>query len=162
MTEQLGLWRDGLWRKVRRCDARAVALVDGTYAAGAPPHYSRQTVGAAEFMANGRTLVLLTDDGLAVWGAIENMDPAGGARWRCSIFRNEGPHLSSVLVAEATRRTYDYWTRRFGQLPSVPLQTEVDPLRTRRKRDPGRCFRRAGWTVVGEARGLVVLQAPAP
>ena len=155
MGEQLSLWgSDGAWHVVSRCDPRARALADR--------HYSRQTVGAREFMANGRPLVMLTIDGAAVWGAIENLDPVGHLRWRCSLFRNEAParHLSSDLVREATRRTRLYWRRRYGSVPPVPLQTEVHPERTRRKRDPGRCFRRAGWVVVGESRGLVVLQAP--
>lgn len=152
-AEQIGLFaHDGAWDQVRRTDKRARALADR--------HYSRQTPGARDFMASGRTFVLLTRDALAVWGCIENLDPAGGLRWRCSIFRNEGPALSSALIVEATERTYVYWKRRHGEIPRVPLQTEVDPQQTRRKRDPGRCFLRAGWHVVDERRGLVVLQAP--
>ena len=112
-------------------------------------------------MASGRTLVLLSADALACWGAIENMDPVGNRRWRCSIFRNESPVLSSDLVREATSTTYAYWLRHYGGLPTVPLQTEVNPSATRRKRDPGRCFLRAGWTRVDERRGLVILEAPA-
>lgn len=42
----------------------------------------------------------------------------------------------------------------------APTWTEVDPRKTRRKRDPGRCFIKAGWRVVGESNGLVVLEAP--
>ena len=142
------------WRKVKRTHLAARELADR--------HYSRQTPGASEFMASGRTLVMVTPDELAVWGVIENLDPAGALRWRCSIFRNEGPHLSSALIRVATAMTLAYWPRRYGALPPVPLTTEVDPKKTRRKRDPGRCFRRAGWTEVGIARGLVVLQAPPP
>lgn len=154
MTQGLLLPADGYWRKVRRCDVRARHLADR--------HYSRQTVGATDFMASGRVLVLLTQDALGVWGVIENLDPVGNRRWRCSIFRNESLVLSSALITEATDRTYVYWSRRYHALPPVPLTTEVDPTKTLRKRDPGRCFRRAGWTVVGIVRGLVVLQAPAP
>lgn len=74
---QAGLFAfDGHWRQVRRDDARARELADR--------HYSRQTPGAKDFMASGRTLVLLADR--AVWGAIENLDPAGSRRWRVSIF----------------------------------------------------------------------------
>lgn len=87
MSEQLALIRDGHWRRVDRCDARARALADR--------HYSRQTPGALNFMANGRTLVLLTDDARAVWGCIEMLGFDGARMWRCSIFRNEGPVLSS-------------------------------------------------------------------
>jgi len=145
---------EGVWHAVSRRDVRARRLADR--------HYSRQTPGAKDFMASGRTLVMLTDDELAVWGAIENLDPAGNRRWRCSIFRNEGPERSSELVREATARTFDYWLRHYGAIPSVPLQTEVDPRRVRHKRDPGRCFLRAGWVRVGQARGLVVLEAVTP
>jgi len=145
---------DGYWQRVRRTDPRARRLADR--------HYSRQTPGAAEFMASGRTLVLLAElsGAFAVWGAIENLDPVGNRRWRCSIFRNETLILSSALIEEATERTYAFWLRHYSGLPSVPLTTEVDPERVLRKRDPGRCFRRAGWTVRGIVRGLVVLQAP--
>lgn len=65
------------------------------------------------------------------------------------------------MVREATGLTYAHWAERYGHVPSTPLTTEVDPRRTRRKRDPGRCFRRAGWTVIDKERGgLVVLRAP--
>lgn len=175
-----GLDGDGLWHAVRRTEPRARALADR--------HYSRQTPGAPEFLNAGQTLVLLTDDALALWGVLLNRDPWArvnrGAevwRWRCAIFRNEGPHLSSDLVREATDRTRAYWIRHYGGVPTVgyrvgidrvgtapigpaevPLTTEVDPGKTRRKRDPGRCFLRAGWRVVDRDRaGLVVLQAPA-
>ena len=134
----------GRWRKVERSDVRARALADR--------HYSRQTVGARDFMGSGRTFVLLTDCERAVWGVIENLDPGGSLRWRVSLFRNEGAGLSSDLIREATARTFAYWRAKHGALPSVPLQTEVDPDRTRRKRDPGRCFRRAGWTLIDVRR----------
>lgn len=146
---------DWHWRQVTRCDHVARVLADG--------HYSRQTVGAREFMASGKTLVLVTFCGLATWGAIENLDPAGNLRWRCSIFhREKGAPLASELVREATTHTYKFWRAHYGELPPVPLQTEVDPRKVRRKRDPGRCFLRAGWTQVDERRGLVILQAPSP
>lgn len=82
MNLELPLGDFGPWRQVRRCDPRAVALADR--------HYSRQTVGAAEALPPGETFVLLTQDELAVWGAVHNLDPAGRPRWRVSIFRNEG------------------------------------------------------------------------
>lgn len=160
----LGEVVEGRWWQVTRCDPRARALVDGESFGGAP-HYSRQTPGAGEFMSNGRTLVLLTLDGRAVWGAIENRDPRGGLHWRVSMFRNEGAGLSSELIREATELTFAYWSRRYGALPLVPLRTEVDASRVRPKRDPGRCFLRAGWVVVERGNSnrhpaAVVLEAP--
>lgn len=142
----------GHWEQVRRNDPRARALADR--------HYSRQTVGANDFMSSGRVLVLLSLDERAVWGVIENLDPAGAARWRCSIFRNEGSRRSSEMIREATSLTFAFWDRHYSGRPRVPLTTEVDPSKVRRKRDPGRCFLRAGWRTVDERRGLIVLQAP--
>jgi hypothetical protein len=146
----------GYWHRVPRTDPRARALADR--------HYSRQTQGAQEFTPPGKVLVLITDDGLAVWAAVEHLDPVGNLCWRCTIFRNEGPVKSSVLVIEATRRTFEYWRRHYGAPPPIPLRTEVDPKRVRAKRDPGRCFIKAGWRVVAERQGkrkLTFLEAPA-
>ena len=152
MAVQLPLGHSGAWVPVHRCHPEGRVLADR--------HYPRQTPGAREFLPPGRTFLLLTVCGRAVWGVVQNLDPAGGRRWRCSIFRNEGAGLSSELIREATQRTYEHWVERYGGLPDLPLTTEVDPRRTRRKRDPGRCFRRAGWAVDGEQGGLVVLRAP--
>jgi hypothetical protein len=146
---------EGFWLPVKRTDVRARRLADR--------HYSRQTIGARDFMGPGRTLVLVTADARAVWGVLENLDPRGRRRWRCSIFRNEGPVRSSDLVREATARTFAHWRDHYGALPDVPLTTEVDASAVRAKRDPGRCFLRAGWTrrpgVGASRRALVVLEA---
>ena len=144
----------GPWRRVKRTDPAARRLADR--------HYSRQTPGARDFMPPGRVFVLLTEDVRAVWGVVENWF-RGERRWRVVIFRNEGSALSSDLIREATSLTYRYWLARWG-LPG-PLRTEVNPGKVRHKRDPGRCFLRAGWRVIGESRshrhrGAIVLEAP--
>lgn len=147
----------GPWVRVKRSHASARELADR--------HYSRQTIGAVDFMPPGRTFVLVTRDELAVWGVVENLDLTGAPRWRCSIFRNEGPARSSDLIIAATALTFARWRER-GELPPTPLSTEIDPAKVRHKRDPGRCFRRAGWTVYGWTAGghgrarLLVLVAP--
>lgn len=141
----------GRWWKVDRDDPRARALADR--------HYSRQTVGAHDFMPPGKTLVLLTDDERAVWGACENLDPRGRPAWRVTIFRNEGAGLSSELVRGATAETLLYWLRKFGP-GALRLRTEIDAGKVRAKRDPGRCFLRAGWKVTRHRYGLVHLAAP--
>lgn len=149
------------WRQVTKFDSRAVALVDGHWP-GAPvdakPHYSRQSPGTNQFMASGITFVLLAD--LAVWGANDNLDPAGTRRFRCTVFRNEGPLLSSDLIRSATTLTQMRWWRRHAWRGSPPLETEVNADKVRHKRDPGRCFRKAGWRFVRESRGLLVFRAP--
>lgn len=143
-----------MWTPTTKGDARACALADR--------HYSRQTRGGRQFMPPGKTLVLLTSDARAVWGVCWNKDPRGGKQFRCTIFRNESAMLSSTLIVEATTLS-QAWARSKGI--TEPLRTTVDPKRVRRKRDPGRCFLRAGWRVVGHAKGhrhrnAIVLEAP--
>jgi len=150
----LPLFERSPWVEVHRCDQRARRLAD--------PHYSRETPGAREFMPPGKTFVLLSADGRAVWGAIENRY-RGRVYWRVSIFRNTGRRLSSYLIRVATRLTRAHWRR--GRGTRAWLRTEVDPKAVRRKRDPGRCFLRAGWRLVGPAtghkrRGSLVFEAP--
>lgn len=82
----------------------------------------------------------------AVWVACHNFEPGktDTRRWRCTVFRREGGPRASALIEVATAFTYDHWRRNYAW-PSVPLETEVDPAKVRHKRDPGRCFVRAGW-----------------
>jgi len=148
---QAWLIEEPTWYRVNKWSRVAGALADR--------HYSRQTHGSDQVLAPGRTLLMVTPDEAATWGVVHNLDPVGNERWRCSIFRNEGGQLSSDLIGEATAVTFDYWPRRYGSLPRVPLTTEVDPNATRRKRDPGRCFARAGWQRWSWS-DLVVLHAP--
>lgn len=152
MTRQLWLADAPLWRRVDKFSRAAAELYDR--------HYSRQTVGSNQTLAPGETLLMLTPDDDAEWGVVHNWDPGQDdtKRWRCSVFRNEGGQLSSDLILAATPMTFDYWQLKYG-MPSVPLTTEVDADKTRRKRDPGRCFRRAGWELWSRLR-LYVFIAP--
>jgi hypothetical protein len=91
----------------------------------------------------------------------------GGHRWRVTLFHREprATLIASQLVRLATADTFAYWRSHYGAIPTVPLTTEVDPGLVRHKRDPGRCFLRAGWAVVGAScshrhRGAIVLAAP--
>lgn len=110
------------WRRVPKNDWQARDLADR--------HYSRQTIGAEHFMPPGRSFVLLTYDGRAVWGVVQNRDPVGAVRWRCSIFRNEGDARSSDLIRIATAWTYAHWRARYGSPPPRPPDD-----RDRRRRD---------------------------
>lgn len=113
-------------------------------------------------MPSGRTLVLLTDAGDALWGSSFQVASDGTLMafhawpmaWNCSIFRNESEHLSSELIREAIAATRHAW----GEPPEQGFVTFVDAGKVRRKRDPGRCFLRAGFRKVGETgSGKVVL-----
>jgi hypothetical protein len=74
----------------------------------------------------------------------------------CSAFRNESTELSSALIVEAVSAT----RHTFGEPPPLGFVTFVDASKTRRKRDPGRCFVKAGWVRLSERTksGLIVLQ----
>lgn len=152
-TTQMWLDEPPLWYRVTKFNKRAASIADR--------HYSRQTVGSDQTLAPGETLLMLTPDGESVWGAVHNMEPASDRRqWRVSIFRREGGQQASRLVLAATDMTIAYWALVYG-MPEVPLRTEVDPEKTRRKRDPGRCFRRAGWELWSkDHRGLYLFYAP--
>jgi hypothetical protein len=94
-------------------------------------------------MPPGRTLVLITPEGDAVWGthwpdAEKTLD--GMDAWRCSIFRNESERLSSVLVLEAMERTAATWDDR----PRDGWLTFVAKNKIR-STNPGYCFIKAGW-----------------
>lgn len=124
-------------------------------------HYSRRhyTDGRTPklFVGPGEKMVLITPglDAIFVWRRfIDDAIPRQeGVNW--AVFRNESPLLSSDLVRSAVKRARCRW-------PSQRLYTYVDPKRVRRKRDPGRCFIRAGWTRCGVTRGgLVILDLSA-
>jgi hypothetical protein len=129
-----GLVSDG-WERRTKFDTAAAALADR--------HYSRRTVGSPQFAPPGRTVVLVTPDELAAWvthwpDADKTMD--GMDSWRCSLFRNEGPRLSSELILEAMRLTAEFWDER----PADGWLTFVDTTKVRSK-NPGACFKKAGW-----------------
>lgn len=156
----MGLVRAECWHLSWRADPAVVPLADR--------HYSRQTLGSRQFVPPGRCLVLkaLAPGGavgaywVTSWPLPEFVKHAWAGAWMCSAFRNERPDLwlSSSLVAEAVAITRG----EFGPAPAQGFVTFVDAGRTRAKRDPGRCFRRAGWAPVGTTKdlGLVALQLP--
>jgi hypothetical protein len=130
------------WRESWRADPAAREIADR--------HYNRQKVGADQFVPPGRCVVLVIPvQALWVtsWPFGEYVQHAWPGAWICAAFRNErwDLHLSSELVIEAVAATRFYW-----EAPAEGMITFVDPTRTRRKRDPGRCFRRAGFHVSGK------------
>jgi len=139
------------WHLSYRADPRAAQIADR--------HYNRQKIGSPQFVPPGRCLVLLTENADALWVTswpfTEYVKHAWAGAWVCSCFRNEGPVLSSELITEAVACTKAFW----GDPPALGMISFVDRDKTRRKRDPGRCYRRAGWKVCGETKGgLVALQ----
>jgi hypothetical protein len=122
-------------------------------------HYNRQSVGSAQFVPPGRCVALRLAVGDAVWVTswpyAEYVQHAWPGAWVCSIFRNESPHLSSDLIRQAVAVTLQIWP----VPPDLGMVTFVDPAKVRHKRDPGRCFLKAGFRRVGFTQGgLVALQ----
>lgn len=140
------------WRESWRADPAAVPLADR--------HYNRQSIGAPQFVPPGRCLVLTAGAGpLALWVTswpfAEWVRHEWAGAWINSTFRNEGAGLSSELIREAVAATL----HTLGEPPALGMVTFVDAGKVRHKRDPGRCYLRAGFRRVGETKGgLVTLQ----
>lgn len=116
-------------------------------------HYSRRTTGARQFCYSGKKLVLRDSAGLVlfVWmwpDADKRMD--GQTGYNCTIFRNEGPRLSSDIILEAEDIAFERWG-------PARLYTYVDPRKVRSP-NPGYCFKVAGWRFVRKStKGLHLL-----
>lgn len=104
------------------------------------------------FVGPGEKVVLRTNSGDAGFAWRKFIDDSGQQGVNCAFFRNESSHTSSELIRQADAIADRIW-------PSERHYTYVDPTKTRRKRDPGRCFVRAGWRRCGlTAKGLVILE----
>jgi hypothetical protein len=141
------------WRLSFRADPSARVIADR--------HYNRQKPGTPQFVPPGRCLVLVTDGAFWVtsWPFGEYVKHRWPGAWICSAFRNERPdlNLSSDLVRQAVAATRWKW-----ETPTEGMVTFVDRTKTRTKRDPGRCFLRAGFVPDGETKGGLVALHLAP
>jgi hypothetical protein len=131
------------WHLSHRADPVARKIADR--------HYNRQSIGAANFAPPGRCLVLLQPRAFWItsWPFPEYVKHAWAGAWVCSAFRNEGAGLSSELIREAVACTRWRWP----EVPALGMITFVDVGEVRHKRDPGRCYLRAGFRRVGETKG---------
>lgn len=139
------------WALSHRFDPRALPLADR--------HYNRRNVGSPQFVPPGRCVVLLTESADALWVTswpfARYVRHAWPGAWVCSLFRNESEHLSSELIREAVSATRAV----YGEPPDLGIVTFVNADKVRRKRDPGRCYLRAGFSRIGlTAGGLVAFQ----
>lgn len=131
------------WQPSHRADVRAVAIADR--------HYNRQKIGSPQFVPPGRNICFRHDDDalwVTAWPFAEYVRHAWAGAWVNCLFRNESDRLSSELIAEAVAHSRAHWPP-----PALGIVSFVDADKTRRKRDPGRCYRRAGWTHVGFTKG---------
>lgn len=123
-------------------------------------HYNRQSIGADQFVPPGRCLVLTMPRALWItsWPFAEYVKHRWPGAWVCSAFRNEGAGLSSELIRDAVAATRWRWP----DVPELGMVTFVDSDKVRRKRDPGRCFLRAGFKRDGETEGGLLAFRLAP
>lgn len=120
----------------------------------------------------------MTACGRAVWACVRQKTPAargtGTSRgregksdsrvrflWRNMLFRNLGAGLFSDLIKSALEMTYVEWARRYGELPSERLRTEIGVAEVQ-SRNPGYCYVMAGWEKGETRRGKLFLYAPQP
>lgn len=130
------------WQLSNRFDPRACELADR--------HYNRRNVGSPQFVPPGRCFVLWQPMAFWVtsWPFAEYVKHAWAGAWVNSAFRNEGAGLSSELIREAIACTRSIW-----EPPALGMITFVDASKVRHKRDPGRCYLRAGFSHVGHTKG---------
>lgn len=132
------------WHISHRCDPPAVALADR--------HYNRQKPGTPNFVPPGRCLVLKNADATAVWTTswpfAEYTHHAWAGAWVNSIFRKECDGIASEFIREAIAATRWFWP----EVPTLGIITFVDENKVRHKRDPGRCYLRAGFRLVGRTK----------
>jgi len=104
------------------------------------------------FVRPGERIVLITQDGLALFVWRKFIDASGQKGVNCSVFRNEGPILSSKLILEAEQWAWDRW-------PGQRLYTYVNAKKIKSS-NPGYCFKMAGWKVCGitKVNKLVILE----
>ncbi len=159
------------WRLAHRADPEAKALADR--------HYNRQNPDSPHFVPPGRCLVLAQPGAFWVtsWPFADYTRHAWAGAWVCSAYRREsGEEEASAQIRAALAVTRWRWPavpsvrawrvrrereRSHVEPISICMVTFVDTRKTHRKRDPGRCFRRAGFVDVGETRGgLVALGLP--
>jgi hypothetical protein len=154
------------WQRVDHADPRALDMADR--------HYSRQSPGTPEFIANGNKIALLhfAPDGTpaALWASHRPAPeiatrPDGRDVWACTLFRIEQPTIqASALIREAVAITKGLW----APLPADGFYTTVDPRKVRPIKRRGRdlwgyCYIKAGWVVQAERtkrRDLVILLLP--
>lgn len=136
-----------LWYAVQDGDERALGLYRRHYSSARRRHDAPR-----QFVGPGEKYVLLTvpGDALFVWRrSLYRQDEQIGVN--CAVFRNEGGEQSSSLITEAMSLAWDRWAGK-------RLFTFVDPTMVV-SRNPGYCFKCAGWRFAGVTRkGLHILE----
>ncbi len=123
----------GPWIPIRDGDPTGMAIFMRHYTA-------RERRKVFQFVGPGEKEVLITEDARALFVWRKFISDAGEEGVNCAVFRNEGSEAgqSSDLILAAIEVARRRW-------PTERLYTYVNPSKVRHKRDPGRCFLRAGF-----------------
>lgn len=129
---------ESVWIEVKDGNDTARELYDS--------HYSRHHYADGRkpklFVGPGQKMVLLTPCARAVFVWRKFISGDGQQGVNNAIFRNDGAGLSSYLIREAMALAWERW-------PGERLYTYIDSRKVRHKRDPGRCYLKAGWRPCG-------------
>jgi len=130
------------WRESWRADPLGASLADR--------HYNRQSIGSKQFVPPGACLVLMAEGNESVWVTsnpkAEFVQHAWAGAWMNSLFRREGGQLlASDMIRQAVAVTRWKWP----DVPDLGMVSFVDADKTKPKRDPGYCYRMAGFEHVG-------------
>lgn len=135
-----------IWRLSHRADPVACAIADR--------RYNRQKPGTPQFVPPGRCLVLASPAAVWVtsWPFAEYVKHRWAGAWVNSLFRRESGPLASEMIRQAVAVTRWKWP----DTPALGMVTFVDADKTKHKRDPGRCYIRAGFERDGETKGGLI------
>jgi hypothetical protein len=134
------------WQRTNKFDLECSKFADR--------HYNRQKKGSAQFAPPGHTIILkiIDEEGeiRALWISLcqRFIDHYWKNSWNNCLFRNEGAGLSSTLIIEAVSITRAIW----DDPPTGGIITFINPDKIRKKRDPGRCYKKAGFSLVGKTK----------
>lgn len=149
MPEQPFLFDGGnIWIPVRDGNPTVMSLFKRHYSA-------RQRRKIEQCAGPGEKMLLLTPDARALFVWRKFISDAGETGVNCAVFRNEQSvsGRASELILEAKALAWNRW-------PGDRLYTYVDPGKVRHKRDPGRCFIRAGFKLCGVTKsGKLIFEA---
>jgi len=132
------------WRSSWRTDPFGRQIADR--------HYNRQSIGADNFAPPGRCFVLVSDVPalwVTSWPFAKFVQHDWAGAWMNSCFRKEGPGLASEMIRDAVAHTIWKWPNP----PPLGMVTFVDPEKVEHKRQPGYCYKKAGFEHVGYTKG---------
>ena len=140
-----------LWWLTKDGDLDCLALYERHYSAYRYADGRKRKL----FAGPGEKVVLRTEAGDAMWVWRKFKDDSGQQGINCAVFRNEGPHQSSTLVAQADQIADLLW-------PDCRHYTYVNSKEIR-STNPGFCFLKAGWRKCGYTKGgLLTLERGVP